>query len=68
MAGFTYRGRLGAAAVLASLALAAPAAAQDPGAGDLPVDPQWLANTLERASTTTSVKNNLTDDAIKRRD
>jgi hypothetical protein len=68
MAGFTYRGRLGAAAVLASLALAAPAAAQDQGAGDLPVDPQWLANTLERASTTTSVKNNLTDGALQRRD
>ncbi|HEY1593429.1 MAG TPA: hypothetical protein VGF81_16645 [Solirubrobacteraceae bacterium] len=32
--------------------------------GSLPVDPQWLANTLQRASTTTSVKNNLAPDAI----
>jgi hypothetical protein len=32
--------------------------------GSLPVDPQWLANTLQRASTTSSVKNNLSQNAI----
>src|SRR3954447_6339334 len=39
-----------------------------PDAGDLPVNPEWLANTLTRASTTTSVQNNLTDGAIENRD
>src|SRR4051795_9927927 len=37
----------------------------DPGA--LPVNPEWLANTLERASTTTSVKNNTIPGAITSR-
>jgi hypothetical protein len=32
--------------------------------GNLPINPQWLVNTLQRASTTTSVKNNLTSNAI----
>lgn len=36
--------------------------------GDLPIDPQWLANTLQRAVTTSSVKNNLAPDAIANRD
>src|SRR5947208_354494 len=46
------------AALLAALAAAHGAAAQSPDPGDLPVDPQWLSNTLSRASTTTSVQNN----------
>jgi len=36
--------------------------------GDLPINPEWLANTLERATTTTSVKNNTSPEAIARRD
>jgi hypothetical protein len=36
--------------------------------GDLPINPEWLANTLERASTTTSVKNNTLPEALTRRD
>jgi hypothetical protein len=36
--------------------------------GSLPVNPQWLVNTLQRASTTSSVKNNVTSDAIALRD
>jgi hypothetical protein len=36
--------------------------------GDLPVNPQWLANTVERAATTGSVKNNDSPGAIERRD
>src|SRR4051812_16714443 len=61
-------------ALLAALCVAIAAQAQDPDdhppvdTGDLPVDPQWLANTLTRASTTTSVKNNTVDGAIQRRD
>src|SRR4051812_22085972 len=35
--------------------------------GDLPVDPAWLANTLTRASTTSSVQNNLAPGAIDNR-
>ena len=58
------------AAALAAVVVAATAAttalAQDPG--DLPLDPQWLANTVQRASTTTSVQNNVTPGAIQRRD
>src|SRR5882724_2385713 len=55
---------LAAAGLLALVA--APALAQD--AGDLPLDPQWLSNTVQRASTTTSVQNNDIDGAIQRRD
>src|SRR3954454_6187892 len=56
-------------ALLAALCVAGTAAAQDPEpAGDLPVNPEWLANKLTRASTTTSVKNNTGDGAIQRRD
>jgi hypothetical protein len=36
--------------------------------GDLPINPEWLANTLKRASTTTSVQNNTLPEAIERRD
>lgn len=57
-----------AAAVLALAGGAASAqtpAVTDPG--DLPIDPQWLANTISRASTTTSVKNNVVKGAITRR-
>jgi hypothetical protein len=51
------------------LALGAPAVAmaQDPG-GDLPISSEWLANTLERASTTTQVKNNPIPGSLQRRD
>ncbi|MDX6641138.1 MAG: hypothetical protein QOF12_2149, partial [Solirubrobacteraceae bacterium] len=58
------------AAALAAIAVAATAAttALAPVPGDLPLDPQWLANTVQRASTTTSVQNNVTPGAIQRRD
>jgi hypothetical protein len=36
--------------------------------GDLPIDPQWLSNTLQRAIATTSVKNNTIPGAIENRD
>src|SRR4051812_33569049 len=36
--------------------------------GDLPINPEWLANTLSRATQTTSVKNNTDPEAIARRD
>ena len=49
-----------------ALGIVAPAVANDPG-GDLPIDPQWLANTLQRATTTTSVQNNTIPGAIQRR-
>src|SRR2546423_7692927 len=70
------RGRRGSAwaglLALVFTAIAAVAAhAQSPGPGDLgdlPIDPQWLANTLQRASTTTSVQNNLIPGALERRD
>jgi hypothetical protein len=59
-------------AVIAVIALGAVAAlgqAPSPSdTGDLPVNPEWLANTLTRASTTTSVQNNLLDGAIQNRD
>lgn len=44
-------------------------AQSDPGGlGDLPISPQWLANTLSRATTTTSVKNNTSPQDIASRD
>jgi hypothetical protein len=49
-----------------ALALSPPAGAQD--AGDLPLDPQWLSNTLQRAATVGEVKNNTIEGAIERRD
>jgi hypothetical protein len=36
--------------------------------GDLPINPEWLANTLTRASQTTSVQNNTLPEAMQRRD
>lgn len=36
--------------------------------GDLPINPEWLSNTLSRATTTASVKNNTDPEAIARRD
>jgi hypothetical protein len=68
MAGNTRRRRVFASAAL-GLALLTPAVAagQDPG-GDLPISAEWLSNTLQRASTTTSVKNNTIDGALARRD
>src|SRR3954466_8374207 len=68
------RRRLGrtVGAIVLSLALGSTAAfgqAQPPSdTGDLPVNPEWLSNTLTRASTTTSVQNNLIDGAIANRD
>src|SRR5436190_15619289 len=35
--------------------------------GDLPVNPQWLANTVSRAATNDKVKNNTIPGAIERR-
>jgi hypothetical protein len=59
-------------AVLGATALTATSGAQDPSPedplGDLPLNPEWLSNTLERASTTAEVKNNTVDGAIERRD
>jgi hypothetical protein len=40
----------------------------DPGLGDLPIDPEWLTNTVSRATTLTSVKNNTIPGAIAARD
>jgi hypothetical protein len=71
---------LGSVAVLSvGATLSVTAASGSPGAptfrmpgggnqlGDLPVNPQWLVNTLQRASTTTSVKNNTQPEALRRR-
>src|SRR3954463_3921973 len=55
------------ALVFTALAVAT-AHAQSDDPGDLPVNPEWLANTLTRASTTTSVQNNLAPRAVARRD
>src|SRR3954451_2366232 len=55
--------------ITGTAAVAAQGQAPDPGdPGDLPVNPEWLSNTLSRASTTTSVQNNLADGAAARRD
>src|SRR3954454_6687313 len=40
---------------------------QPPDGGDLPVDPAWLANTLTRGSTASSVQNNLSPSALDHR-
>lgn len=55
-------------AALCGLIVAGSAASQDPGLGDLPLDPQWLANTLGRATKFNEVKNNTIPGAIARRD
>jgi hypothetical protein len=62
-----------ASAVVAGLIAAgviagAPAASGQEALGDLPISPEWLANTLGRATDIGSVQNNLTDGAIERRD
>src|SRR3954462_8981086 len=68
------RRRLGrtVGAIVLSLALGSTAAfgqaQQASDNGDLPVNPEWLSNTLSRASTTTSVQNNLADGVVARRD
>src|SRR4051794_41758317 len=55
--------------ITGTAAVAAHGQTPDPGdPGDLPVNPEWLSNTLARASTTTSVQNNLADGAAARRD
>src|SRR3954451_8071559 len=36
--------------------------------GDAPINPEWLANTVSRANTTTEGKNHTTPEAIERRD
>lgn len=63
------------AVVAASLALGAAglganaSAQSDPsGLGDLPINPQWLANTLGNATDIGKVKNNPTPGALARRD
>jgi hypothetical protein len=65
------RRRLIWASVLAVMALGAPAAAlaqDNEPLGDLPLNPEWLSNTLERAAAVGEVKNNTVDGAIERRD
>src|SRR4051795_4723418 len=66
--GSAWAGLLALVITLAA-AVAAYAQSPDPGdPGDLPVNPEWLSNTLTRASTTTSVQNNLAEGAIRGRD
>src|SRR4051812_24284462 len=68
-AGTSWRRRLIGASVLAVLGLGAPAAAQDnEPLGDLPLNPEWLSNTLERASKVGQVENNTIAGALARRD
>src|SRR6478735_5305946 len=55
------------AAATALGAFAVPIASAQDG-GDLPLNPEWLSNTLQRATTTTSVQNNAIPGAIARRD
>jgi hypothetical protein len=62
-------GALAAGVVAAAIIGGVPVASgQDTGLGDLPVNPEWLANTLGRAVDIGGVKNNLTEGAIERRD
>src|SRR4051812_20346171 len=69
MAGTTWRRRFIGASVLAVMGLGAPAAAQDnEPLGDLPLNPEWLSNTLTRATAVGQVTNNPIDGAIERRD
>ncbi|MEA2171142.1 MAG: hypothetical protein QOF76_4442, partial [Solirubrobacteraceae bacterium] len=63
--------RLIGASVLAVVALAAPSAAfaqDNEPLGDLPLNPEWLSNTLKRATDIGKVTNNLAPDAIAQRD
>ena len=54
---------------LGSGAVAWAGSSSDSGSpvGNLPIDPQWLANTLQRASSTASVTNNTPAEAVTRR-
>lgn len=64
-------GALTAALLAAGVIGGVPAASGDNvlgGLGDLPINPQWLANTLGNATDIGSVKNNVIDGAIARRD
>src|SRR3954465_4526583 len=60
--------KVGAIAVLLAFGSTAAFGQAPPDTGDLPVNPEWLSNTLTRASTTTSVQNNLIAGAIANRD
>jgi hypothetical protein len=64
-------GMLVAGLVAAGVAGGVPVASGQSGGeglGDLPINPEWLANTLGNATDIGSVKNNPTDGAIARRD
>jgi hypothetical protein len=61
-------GALAAALIAAGVIGAAPAASGQEALGDLPINPAWLANTLGRAVDIGSVKNNVTEGALARRD
>jgi hypothetical protein len=64
-----FAGLVAAGLIAAGVAGGVPAASgQDAGLGDLPINPEWLANTLGRAVDIGGVKNNVTEGAIERRD
>ncbi len=64
-----FAGLVAAGLIAAGVAGGVPAASgQDAGLGDLPINPEWLANTLGRAVDIGGVKNNVTAGAIERRD
>lgn len=66
----TRRGRRWTAAFMATAVAAGAgvAATAQAGDNDLPLNPEWLANTLGRATQPGSVKNNTIPGAIERRD
>ncbi|MDP2709687.1 MAG: hypothetical protein Q8O56_00590 [Solirubrobacteraceae bacterium] len=57
-----------AAGLIAAGAAGGASAQDNSGLGDLPINPQWLVNTLANATNLGSVKNNVIDGAITRRD
>jgi hypothetical protein len=61
-------GVVAAGLIAAGVIGGAPAASGQEALGDLPISPEWLANTLGRATDVGGVKNNVTDGAIERRD
>ena len=64
-------GLLATGLILAGLFAGVPAASAQSGGdglGDLPINPQWLANTLGHATNFGNVKNNTIPGAIERRD
>jgi hypothetical protein len=63
-----FAGVVAAGVIAAAVIGGAPAASGQEALGDLPISPEWLANTLGRATDIGSVKNNLTEGAIERRD